>query len=223
MKYKAVFLDFYGTLVHEDDIAIENITRKMSECSMLQNPPKEIATYWWTEFRRLFESSCGKNFQTQRKLESISIQRTLEHFKCGNTDFDIEETLFSHWIKPKIFDDTMQFLSLNVLPVCIVSNIDRDDILRAVHFHRMNFTGIITSEDAKAYKPRREIFEMALAKMNVLPREALHVGDSLSSDVYGARNCGIDTFWLNRSKRAAPDDAAMFSGGTLTDVLKILQ
>lgn len=221
MKYKAVFLDFYGTLVHEDDEAIAQITQIMSSCSIDKNTPGEIASYWWSEFRSLFENSFGVNFKTQRELETISIKRTLEYFKCTNIDINIDELLFDYWVKPEIFEDTKKFLIENTMPVCIVSNIDRNDIFEAFKYHGMDFENVITSEDAKSYKPRKEIFNLALSKMKLLPQQVLHVGDSLSSDILGAHNCGIDTFWLNRKKRAvSPDCAANYNGESLYDVLK---
>lgn len=42
-----------------------------------------------------------------------------------------------------------------------------------------------SSEEAKSYKPRKEIFEMALKETGLVPNQVLHVGDSLNSDVYG--------------------------------------
>ena len=222
MKYKALFLDFYGTLVHEDDIAIKEITTKLSQCTE-NSTPGEIASFWWSSFRQLFEGSYDKTFQTQRALESQSIQETLLHFNCKNADANIDEYLFSFWGKPDIFPETMEFLSENKLPVCIVSNIDRSDIECAIDFHKISFDSLITSEDAHSYKPRREIFDMALTQMGVLPCEVLHIGDSLTSDVIGAKNCGIDTFWLNRKNHVLPTTIPTYSGKSLLDVISLCQ
>jgi 2-haloacid dehalogenase/putative hydrolase of the HAD superfamily len=60
--------------------------------------------------------------------------------------------------------------------------------------------------------------------MRVLPSQVLHIGDSLSSDVAGAYNLGIDSFWLNRKKRnAAYNCSATFVGNNLTDVIEVLK
>ena len=223
MKYRAIFLDFYGTLVHEDDIPISKITQKISIHSIQKNTAKDIASYWWNEFRQLFENSYGGNFKTQRELETISIKKVLEHFQCEDMDFNIDNELFDYWIKPSIFEDTMTFLTQTKIPICIVSNIDRNDILQAIDHYKMNFTNIITSEDANSYKPRQEIFQMALEVMKALPKQILHIGDSLSSDITGAHNCGIDSFWLNRKNKPLPDDClATYNGNTLNDVMKAL-
>jgi len=224
MKYKALFWDFYGTLVHEDDREIAEITQQISACSPAKNPPAEIASSWWSEFRLLFENSCGTSYRTQRELETISIKKTLEYFRCADLGENIDSLLFSHWVRPDIFEDTAGFLAANPLPVCIVSNIDRSDILQAIDFHGMTFQHVVTSEDARSYKPRPEIFRLALKKTGLLPGQVLHIGDSLSSDIDGARNYGIDTFWLNRKKRGVPANcAAKYIGGTLCDVLNILK
>jgi len=223
LKYKALFLDFYGTLVHEDDAAIATITRKISYCLPSSNTQKEVASYLWSEFRQLSKNSFGGNFRTQREIEIISIQKTLICFQCKNLDLDIDELLFSYWVKPEIFEDTLPFLEENALPVCIVSNIDRKDILKAMDFHGMAFENIITSEEARSYKPRPEIFQTALEKMNLSNQEVLHIGDSLAADVFGAQKLGIDSFWLNRKNRNMSNDCpATYSGNTLADVLKIL-
>ena len=41
----------------------------------------------------------------------------------------------------------------------------------------------------------------------VAPEEALHVGDSLTSDVAGAKGVGMYAVWINRKKVARPQNA----------------
>jgi putative hydrolase of the HAD superfamily len=47
------------------------------------------------------------------------------------------------------------------------------------------------SDEVGLRKPHPEIFERTLAAMGVQAREALHVGDMLSSDIVGARAVGM--------------------------------
>ena len=223
MNYKALFIDFYGTLVHEDDIAIKKITSKLSK-NAESGTPEEIASFWWSSFRELFEDSHGEAFQTQRELESKSLRETILHFGCKNVDNHIENYLFSFWTKPEIFADTMEFLNKNRLPICIVSNIDRADITSALNFHKIPFEALVTSEDARSYKPRREIFDIALNQMGLIASDVLHIGDSLTSDVLGAKNCGIDTFYLNRKSRMPTTDIIpTHSGSSLLDIIPICE
>lgn len=46
-------------------------------------------------------------------------------------------------------------------------------------------------------KPERQYFEMVLAGLEATPGETLVIGDSLSSDIQGAVNAGLDSVWLN--------------------------
>ncbi len=63
--------------------------------------------------------------------------------------------------------------------------------------------GIITSADAQARKPAREIFERALELAGVDAAAAVHVGDSVAEDVEGARSAGIRPILLRREPPAA--------------------
>lgn len=91
------------------------------------------------------------------------------------------------------------------VPIYVVSNIDRDDVIKAIAYHGLKPAGVFTSEDARSYKPRAEIFEMALKKVNLQPDEVVHIGDSLSSDIKGANALGINTVWINRGGKVVPE------------------
>ena len=59
---------------------------------------------------------------------------------------------------------------------------------------------VVVSERSDSEKPNRKIFDTALRTLGVENREhVLVVGDSLSSDIQGGINAGLDTCWLNRN------------------------
>lgn len=63
------------------------------------------------------------------------------------------------------------------------------------------FKGVVISEEVRAAKPSREIFEHALKDIKYTDKsKILMVGDSLSSDIQGGINFGIDTCWYNPRK-----------------------
>lgn len=78
-------------------------------------------------------------------------------------------------------------------------------IMDAIHYHNLTPLQVFTSEDARSYKPRSELFEKALKGTNLRPQEIVHIGDSLSSDIKGTSNLGINTIWLNRNNKEIPD------------------
>lgn len=69
------------------------------------------------------------------------------------------------------------------------------------------FEVVVVSEEVGASKPGAAIFDAAFALMGQ-PRkeEVLIVGDSLTSDIRGGSDYGIDTCWLNPTGRPRPAD-----------------
>ncbi len=60
------------------------------------------------------------------------------------------------------------------------------------------FQDIVVSEEVKAAKPDPEIFKFALNNIEHTDKsKVLMVGDSLTSDIQGGINFGIDTCWFN--------------------------
>jgi len=67
------------------------------------------------------------------------------------------------------------------------------------------FIGATLSVDALGiYKPRREVYQLASAKLGV-PKEAIGFVSSNCWDACGAKSFGFTTFWINRT--GAPVDA----------------
>ena len=68
------------------------------------------------------------------------------------------------------------------------------------------FEGVFISEEMGVSKPDKLFFDrIAAAIPDFDPRHALVIGDSLSSDIQGGVNAGIDTCWFNRHGASAPD------------------
>lgn len=204
--YKAVFLDFYGTLVHEDDVFIKEICTKIMTSTSIKTTTKEIGEYWWNSFSKTFVSSYGDHFKTQREIELCSLEDTISFYNSSENPKELSEILYDHWQSPKLFEDTNEFLASISTPQIILSNIDRKDILSAFNHNGLSFENIITSEDVRSYKPRPEMFQQALDIYNLNPLEVLHVGDSLTSDVVGAQKAGIKVAWINRKNKVLPEN-----------------
>ena len=200
---KAVFVDFYGTVVHEDGEVVRKISQEIFDTGIAKNL-SEIDSYWWKAFQTAFISAYGDSFETQRQLEYQSLYKTIQHFHSTADARAMSELMFEHWIKPPIFEESKQFFESCPVPVSIVSNIDRADILQAIEVHELKPAEVFTSEDAKSYKPRKELFEFALENTGLSAKEVVHIGDSLSSDIKGASSVGINAIWINRSGKEIP-------------------
>lgn len=64
------------------------------------------------------------------------------------------------------------------------------------------FKGVFVSEDTGFQKPMREFFDCCFASIpNLDVQTALIIGDSLSADIQGGINVGMDTCWINPSRK----------------------
>lgn len=59
---------------------------------------------------------------------------------------------------------------------------------------------IIIGGQEPEQKPARSIFDKALQLANCSAHEAIHVGDSLATDIAGARNSGITSVWIQHQQ-----------------------
>lgn len=206
MHIKAIFLDFYGTLVYEDDEIVSLICKEVCERAAKDCDSNEVGRVWWKEFTELFYNSYGETFKKQRELAINSLERTISYFKSDCLAESIIQKQFDHWRKPAIYDDSIPFLnSLNEYQVFILSNIDTSDVVAAASHHGITVNGIYTSEDVKSYKPRPELFLRSLEKNSLLVNEVIHIGDSYSSDIIGASDLGMKNIWLNRLNKKKPE------------------
>ncbi|MCC7408013.1 MAG: HAD family hydrolase [Phycisphaeraceae bacterium] len=204
MRYEAILLDFYGTLVEEDDRIIDRIVRAIAEDSPARPTSGQVASAW--RFSEVCAAAHGSDFRTQRELERESLRTLLNTYQSRLSADELSEELYAYWRAPRAYAESKAFLDGLGIPVCIASNIDRDDITAALAHHRWSFKRVVTSQCCRSYKPRPEVFRRALDILGVRPEEALHVGDSWRSDVLGAHACGIPVAWINRRGGPRPDD-----------------
>ena len=217
-------MDFYGTIVEDDDIPIKEICSQVSVLSPLEVTTVEVATYWGHIFRQLCSQSFGDTFQTQKELELISLQHILQHFKVNMDPRILSQSLYEYWSYPVLFPESREVLSQCRIPVCLISNIDNAELQSALEHNKLHFELVVTSEDCRAYKPRGELFEKALSIIGLSGAETLHVGDSFNSDVWGAKQQGIPVLWINRRQRSVPnlDVTPDYISADLTGLLDIL-
>ncbi|MCM3570526.1 YjjG family noncanonical pyrimidine nucleotidase [Neobacillus mesonae] len=88
-----------------------------------------------------------------------------------------------------------------------------------------SFEQIIVSEDAGVQKPEKGIFEYAFSKLGISNTDkVLMVGDSLTSDIQGGVNAGIDTCWFNPNQKENTNVVKpTYEIRNLLDLLKIVK
>ena len=188
---RAILLDFYGTVVEEDCAQIGYVCDEIARASSRAVTSKEVNSHWGHVFKDIGHKSHGRAFRTERELEQASLQATSQHFDADVDSKALTQTLYDYWTRPAIFPESRDVIAKCEAPICLVSNIDDADLASALKHNGLSFDLIVTSEGCRAYKPRPEMFRKALSLLDLSGEDVLHVGDSLSSDIRGARALGI--------------------------------
>ena len=204
--YDALLLDFYGTLVAEDDAQIAAIAARVAAASPEQPTPGQVSARWSQLFARACAAAHGPEFRPQREIELASLRQLLADFRAPLDPVELSAPLFGYWARPAAFPGASEFLRALRRPVCLVSNIDDADLDSALDALGWRFEWIVTSEQCRAYKPRGEMFAAALARLGCARERVLHVGDSVGSDLRGAAAAGIAAAWVNPTGRALPSE-----------------
>jgi 2-haloalkanoic acid dehalogenase type II len=95
------------------------------------------------------------------------------------------------------------------LPLALVTNGASDsqrDALRSLGIEQQ-FAAVIISGEVGIAKPDPRIFAAAINKLGVQPEDVWHVGDSVETDVMGAKAAGLIPVWLNRRGIIWTEDA----------------
>ena len=106
---------------------------------------------------------------------------------------------------PNVLDVLRELSEVATLAV-VTNGFDRVQSRRVRESGILDFVeDVFVSEKMDSEKPNRKIFDAALRALGVENREhVLMVGDSLSSDVQGGVNAGLDTCWYNPNHAENP-------------------
>ena len=106
---------------------------------------------------------------------------------------------------PNVLDVMKELAEVATLAV-VTNGFDRVQSRRVAESGLKEFVEeVFVSEKLDSEKPNRKIFDTALRSLGVENRErVLMVGDSLTSDIQGGINAGLDTCWYNPNHAENP-------------------
>jgi len=119
----------------------------------------------------------------------------------------------------KLYDDAMPALTKlrRDFAIVLVSN-GNNDPARFGLDHCFDLT--VFAQDCGFSKPDPRIFGAAMRRLGIEPYQAIHIGDSLSTDVAGAHASGLKALWLNRGDD--PNDTPIRPEATIADLSEIV-
>jgi len=201
MEPDGIFLDLYGTLTTGDREAVERTCARIVAETSLPLTAAELSIVWGERFLTALEACSGDAFLTLAELEARTLVETLASYGRSADPTPYVGMLVEYWRNPPLQPEVREFFRFFRYPICIVSNADRADAEAALTVHGLRVDALVTSEDTRSYKPDPYIFETALQRTGWRRERVMHVGDSLHSDVAGARAAGLCAGWLNRAQR----------------------
>ena len=212
-NYKTYLFDADGTLLDYDKAELQALkeTFRLYNLTYNQQIEKMFADICNLEWIRL-----GLSNTTEKEIQSrfhelyydYSESRFCELVKRFNlsvspTKFDIsyrqylaqqtDEVSFAREVCMKLSEFANLYVVTNGL-----STIQKS---RLIHF-KPYLKDIIVSEDLNCCKPSKEFFEKAITIADIEDRSTvLMVGDSLTSDIFGANRFEIDSCWFNSKNK----------------------
>ena len=190
--------DCYGTLVDwetgistavDETLRLHGIRKSKSEILALfaDAEPKVQGSGEYLEYRVVL----------RRVMEFIGAALD---FRGTESDMDCLADTLSDWpVFPEVVDALGAFKTRYKLAV--ISNVDDDLFARTEEALGVDFDAVVTSEQARSYKPDLRNFNLAASRMGVEKEKWLHVAESLYHDIGPANRLGIASVWVNRGDR----------------------
>lgn len=83
--------------------------------------------------------------------------------------------------------------------------------------------GVFISDELGVAKPHREFFDQVFSAVRKDKKRCVVIGDSLSSDILGANNAGVDSIWYNpKGQKEESFARPTFTAGGYEDILRII-
>ena len=205
MKYKWLLFDADGT-VFDYDRAEAFALRKTFEERQLEFKVKYAEIYRRINAQIWLDFEAGRIAQERLRTRRFELLFDALGISCDPGEFS---RLYLGYLAQGTdlvdgAEDVLESLSGRVGLLVVTNGIA--DVQRA-RFARSSvgryFSDVVISEEAGTAKPDPAFFEVAFSRMGHPRKEdVLIVGDSLSSDIQGGLNYGIDTCWFNPQGKA---------------------
>lgn len=204
MKYEVILFDADDTLFD-----FKKSERHALENTMVEYEIDYDEAYHLKIYQEI-NSSIWRDFEsgviTQKELK---IERFKRFSSALNTIFDASEFSKSYTkhlgLSSFLYNESLELIETlhSNYRLAIITNGLTEVQNKRIRKSTISkyFEDIVISEEVKVSKPNPKIFELALNNIRHNDKsKVLMVGDSLTSDIQGGINFGIDTCWLNSSK-----------------------
>ena len=216
---KAVFVDYTGTIISEAGKDGEEFVYRVCKNSDIGDP-QEFLDYWWKSIKEYEKSSYGSTYITEDQIVDEILERLVNDHNLKENLAELHALCQGFWVNAPFFEDVKPFFETCPYDIYVISNNSTKYIEEAMSINGLAPKGIVTADLVKAYKPHAELFEKALEISGCEPEEAVHLGDSIASDVEGANAAGIKAILIDRSGKY--DGTDILTARSLPDALDLI-
>jgi len=204
---KAVALDGYGTVI---DFTEPDFIVTMAEVAAAQGFNVDAADLWQRFLKASYDMRAEHHHDPvyTRYDEAWARQFEVCFAQLGiEADaWKAAEHLRERLATAPAFEEARGFVEelRRHYPVAMVSNADDDFLTRCLERNKLEFDVILTSEQAGAIKPNREIFDKAAERLQIPNAHIVYAGDNPIPDVLGPVRAGMKAVWVNRFGHRKP-------------------
>ena len=209
MAIQAVVFDAFDTLFLNTRDLWRDCFARICKDQGLAADPNSLYDAWAeseSDFRRtrinVETMTPSHPFQTYREVWRHAFVLAFAHLDvAGDADAAVGRFLQDLGARP-VFPETLDVLTRlrEQLTIAVLSNADDAFLYPVLEHHGLSdaFAAVLSSEEARQYKPHPDIFAKMLDRLGTPPEETLMVGDTLLEDVYGGYKAGMPSAWINR-------------------------
>jgi putative hydrolase of the HAD superfamily len=150
----------------------------------------------WTKY--------DNNQMTKEQIRNYRFKKLFEKFGIDNPEMalNLEQEYLYKCPKRGIlmpYASTLLNLLKDDFELVLITNGFQEPQTEKVHFSGLDryFKQMFTSENTGYKKPDVRYFQTVLSSLAVLPSQCLVIGDNPHTDIRGAYDFGIDSFWVN--------------------------
>lgn len=196
-RIKAVFLDYTGTMVRDDEPYTMKLLEYFLTHSDLREPSKALKVVWGM-IKHLEYTCYGESFIKKDEMVDRILAACVKDYGLKGDLTYMHELWRNSWIHAPLYEDVEPFFRECPLAIYVVTNDDLIYIEASLAEKGLKPAGIAAAETVRACKPHGEIFELALKMAGVSASEAVHIGDSVTSDVEAARAVSVTPILIDR-------------------------
>jgi 2-haloacid dehalogenase len=192
-KYEVLSFDVYGTLIDFEHGILGALKPVLKTHNIYLSNEQILELYG--------EIEAGIQEEKFIQYREVLRQVVLEFgnrfdFSPSPSELNCLVNSLGKWIPFPHVVESLQILKKK-FRLAIISNIDNALFALSEQHLDVDFDWIITSEQAKCYKPSLRIFKFAIEKIGVSPENMLHISNSMYHDIVPARALDLSTVWLN--------------------------